>query len=99
MVESDNICIPLVTKQIISNWLTGNVSDGFLIDAFQKYVDPQLIKIPFEINENNVYDIQIPMWVKNSAFWWIQGLISDNEFAETINYLIDENIIDFKKNT
>ena len=99
LVESDNICMPLVIKQILSNWLTGKVSDGFLIDAFQKYVDPQLIKIPFEINENNVYDIQIPMWVKNSAFWWIQGWISDNEFAETINYLIEENIIDFKKNT
>ena len=99
LVESDNICIPQVIKQILSNWVTGNVSDGFLIDAFQKYVDPKLIEIPFDINEDNVYDIQVPMWVKNSGFWWIQGLISDKEFADAINYLIEEKIIDFNKNT
>ena len=99
LVESDNICIPQVIRPILSNWLTGNISDGFLIDAFQKYIDPQLLEIPFEVNEDNVYDIRIPIWVKNPAFWWIQGGISDNEFAETINYLIEEKIIDFKKNT
>ena len=99
LVESDNICIPQVIRPILSNWLTDNISDGFLVDAFQKYVDPELLEIPFEINENNVYEIKIPMWVKNPAFWWIQGGISDNEFAETINYLIEEKIIDFKKNT
>ena len=99
LVESDNICIPQVIRPILSNWLTGNISDGFLVDAFQKYVDPQLLEIPFEINEDNVYDIRIPTWVKNPAFWWIQGGISDDEFAETVNYLIEEKIIDFKKNT
>ena len=99
LVESDNICIPQVIRPIISNWLTGNISDGFLVDAFQKYIDPKLLEIPFEINGDNVYDIKIPVWVKNPAFWWMQGGISDNEFAETINYLIDEKIIDFKKNT
>ena len=99
LIESDNICIPQVIRPILSNWLNGNISDGFLVDAFQKYVDPELLEIPFEINEDNVYDIRIPMWVKNTAFWWIQGGISDNEFAETINYLIEERIIDFKKNT
>ena len=98
LIESDNICIPQVIRPILSNWLNGNISDGFLVDAFQKYVDPELLEIPFEINEDNVYDIRIPMWVKNTAFWWIQGGISDNEFAETINYLIEERIIDFKKN-
>ena len=99
LIESDNICIPQVIRPILSNWLTGNISDGFLVDAFQKYIDPQLLEIPFEINEDNVYDIHIPAWVKNPAFWWIQGGISDDEFANTINYLIEEKIIDFKKNT
>ena len=98
LIDSDNVCMPQVIRPILSNWLTGNISDGFLVDAFQKYVDPQLIEIPFEINGDNVYDIKIPMWVKNPAFWWMQGAISDNEFTETINYLIEEKIIDFKKN-
>ena len=99
LIDSDNVCMPQIIRPILSNWLTGNISDGFLVDAFQKYVDPQLIEIPFEINEDNVYDIRIPTWVKNPAFWWIQGGISDDEFAQIINYLTEEKIIDFKKNT
>ncbi|MEO2220224.1 MAG: hypothetical protein ABGW55_01525, partial [Nitrosopumilus sp.] len=65
----------------------------YLIDAFQKYVDPELISIPFEINEENIHQVNIPKWVKNIAYWWIQGGISDKDFAQVINYLIDENII------
>ena len=80
-------------------WLYENISDGYLIDAFQKYVDPKLINIPFEINEENIHEMDIPDWVKNVAYWWIQGGISDKDFAQVINYLIDEKIIypDIKK--
>ena len=99
LVESDNICFPQVVKLFVSEWLNGNMPDGFLVDAFQKHVDPQLLEIPFETNEDNKSEIKIPTWVKNPAFWWIQGGISDNEFAEIINYLIEEKIIDFKKNS
>ena len=69
------------------------MSDGYLIDAIQKYVDVKLIEIPFEVNEQNINDIDIPDWVKNIAYWWIQGGVSDKEFAEVINYLVNQNII------
>ena len=93
LIDSDNICIPHVIKPIMSNWLSGNISDGFLIDAFQKFVDVRLIEIPFEINENNVYDIDIPDWVKNTGYWWLEGLITDNDFAQAVNYMVDKKII------
>jgi hypothetical protein len=93
LVDLDNICIPTVISQFLIEWLTEKISDGYLIDAFQKYVDPELISIPFEINEENIHQINIPKWVKNIAYWWIQGGISDKDFAQVINYLIDENII------
>jgi hypothetical protein len=93
LVDLDNICIPTVISQFLIEWLTEKISDGYLIDAFQKYVDPELISIPFEINEENIHQVNIPKWVKNIAYWWIQGGISDKDFAQVINYLIDENII------
>ena len=93
LIDSDNICIPSVIKPIMSNWLSGNISDGFLIDAFQKFIDKKLIEIPLEITENNVYDIDIPDWMKNVGSWWIEGTISDEDFAKTVNYLIDKKII------
>ena len=95
LIDSNKICIPEVIKPILTNWLTGNISDGFLIDAFQKYVDKEIINIPFEINENNVYEIDIPDWVKNIGYWWIEGAILDEDFAQVVNYLIDKKIISF----
>jgi len=93
LVDSNKICIPELIKPIMINWLTGNISDGFLIDAFQKYVDKEIIDIPFEINENNVYEIDIPDWVKNVGYWWIEGTITDEDMAQVVNYLIDKKII------
>ena len=93
LVDSDNICIPQAIKQFLVEWLNEKMSDGYLIDAIQKYVDVKLIEIPFEINEQNIHDIDIPDWVKNIAFWWIQGGVSDKEFAEVVNYLVNQNII------
>jgi hypothetical protein len=48
-----------------------------------------------DINENNVYDITIPEWVKNIGYWWIEGVISDENLGNVVNYLIDKKIISF----
>ncbi len=93
LIDLNKICIPGVIKPILTNWLDGNISDGFMMGAFQKYVDKELIDIPFEINEDNVYGIDIPDWVKNVGYWWIEERISDEDFAHVLNYLIDEEII------
>ena len=93
LIDSDNICIPESIKQIWIEWYYEKISDGYLIEAIQKYVDVKLIQIPFEINDKNIHDIDIPDWVKNVTYWWIQGIISDKEFSQAVNYLIHENII------
>ncbi|MCV0401508.1 MAG: hypothetical protein K5777_05985 [Nitrosopumilus sp.] len=96
LIESDSICIPGLIKPIMANWLSGNISDGFLLDAIQKYVDVKLVNIPFEINETNVYDVDIPEWVKNIGYWWIEGIISDKDFSNAMNNLLERNIIGFQ---
>ena len=94
LVDLNIVCLPETIKPIIANWHSGNVSDGFLIDAFEKFVDDEIIKIPFEINQDNVYDIQIPQWVReNTTSWWFQEKISDEELIQVIKYLLAEHII------
>jgi len=93
LIDSDNICIPAVIKQFVIEWLNDKMSDGYLMDAFQKYVDVKLIDVPFEINDESILKIDIPDWVKNIGYWWIQGMVSDNDFAQMLNYLMDERII------
>ncbi len=93
LIDSDNICIPAVINQFLIEWLNDNLSDGYLMDAIQKYVDIKLIDVPFEINDENILKINIPNWVEKIGIWWVQGVISDKDFAQVISYLIDENII------
>ena len=49
-----------------------------------------LVSIP---NSSGQENIQIPDWVKNTAEWWSNGEISENEFLSGIAYLINHNII------
>lgn len=85
--DSGKKCIPGVVNTITANWLQGGIGDGFLIDAFAKFVDPEVISIPFDITKDNVYGIDIPDWVAMPAYWWLQGQISGDEFAGMVNYL------------
>ncbi|MHA2404769.1 MAG: hypothetical protein ACXADH_17365 [Candidatus Kariarchaeaceae archaeon] len=36
----------------------------------------------------------LPDWVKNNAAWWAQGLISDDEYIQGIQFLVEQGIID-----
>ena len=37
--------------------------------------------------------IIIPDWFGNVALWWSEGEISDDEFVNSVQYLLDEKII------
>jgi len=59
-----------------------------------------LYKIELSHNGSNVGTIsfvvsnpEIPDWIKNNAKWWSSTLISDSEFIDGIEYLIDEGLI------
>ena len=44
---------------------------------------------------HDVYPVTgtIPEWVKNSAGWWSEGIISDDEFVRAIQFLIEIGVI------
>ena len=65
-----------------------------LIDTINKHnIDTVLIS---NINEKSSViknDNSIPQWVKNNARWWADKQITDAEFSEGLEYLIEINII------
>lgn len=93
IIDSDNICIPSQIKQIAAGWITGTISDGFMIDAIKKSVEPKLINVTFEIDQNNIYNIVIPEWVKTVTYWWVIDDISDNTIAGVFDYLLKTGVI------
>ena len=36
---------------------------------------------------------EIPEWIKNNAGWWAEGVVGDNEFVQSIQFLIKEKIL------
>jgi hypothetical protein len=40
--------------------------------------------------------ISVPSWIRNNAHWWSQDLISEDEFINSLEYLIQEGIIKIK---
>jgi len=35
----------------------------------------------------------IPVWIKNNAKWWAEGIISEDDFVSGIEYLVNQGII------
>ncbi|HUU48843.1 MAG TPA: tetratricopeptide repeat protein [Nitrosopumilaceae archaeon] len=45
----------------------------------------------------NVYAESVPAWIKNTAKWYGDGLISENEFLNAIKYLINNGILSLEQ--
>ena len=41
----------------------------------------------------NVFGEYVPDWVKNTAGWWATDTISETEFVNAIEFLVNENIM------
>ena len=39
-------------------------------------------------------DSSIPEWIKNNAKWWAEGSISETDYIQSLEYLIQNGIID-----
>lgn len=45
------------------------------------------------LHDSYADQIQIPLWVKNTAKWWSEGQIDESDFLKGIQYLIQQGIM------
>ena len=73
-----------------------HTSDKIFINAIE-VVEPSFGDVPIDITSQESLIqtelVDIPLWVKNNAYWWNQYQISDSDFTSGIEYLINQNII------
>lgn len=55
---------------------------------------PTKVTPPSQVTPQKVV---VPAWIKDGAEWWSSGIISDDEFIDSIEYLAKEKIIIIKK--
>ena len=88
IIDAGNVVMPFGSNVIIPQWLDGAITDSML---FKFLVEKNTIKLP----EGQILEqkTQIPYWYKTNGKWWSEGKISDSEFVNGLQYLVNQKII------
>jgi len=93
-----NYYIPKDTKYVSKFWIDGGINDVEFLTSITYFIREQgkTRMISFEIFEysQNYDKFSIPDWLKNNVSWWIDGYISDKDFINGWEYLINEKILE-----
>ena len=85
-----------------AGWWSGNqIDDRTFVLGIQYLIKENVINIPttisydLTIDEGNGNDElhEIPLWIKNNAKWWSDGVISDLDFVAGLEHMIKNRII------
>jgi len=90
-----NFKIPLWVKNNANWWSHDEISDNDFVAGIQYLIEQNMIDVTQQkvtILEP-VHEIVLPVWVKNNAAWWADDLVSDQEFVQAIEWLIDEGVM------
>jgi len=92
--DEENLQLPDWIRDNAWQWSENRIGDHNFIQAIQGLIHYDIIKnteTPQYVENTSTKDI--PSWIKNNARWWNQGLISDNDFLQGIQFLISDEII------
>ena len=89
-----DIEIPAWIKNTAGWWSEDKMNNSDFILGMRYLTDNQILIIPqTEKTKFHTTDEEIPGWIKNTAGWWSENLIQDEEFIEGIQFLVDSKII------
>jgi len=63
------------------------------VEGIQYMMKEDIIEIPELPMTGRISDKPIPSWIKQSAGWWADGIVSDDEFVDGIKYLVEHGIL------
>lgn len=72
------------------DWATGNY------EITCSHLGDEIGSVEFQVSlEKQIENTAplVPDWIRNSASWWYDGIVSDNEFLKSIEFLIENDII------
>jgi len=90
-----NLKIPLWVKNNANWWSHDEISDDDFVAGMNYLIERNMMDVtPHKATIlEPVHEIVLPNWVKNNAAWWADGLVSDQEFVQAIEWLIDEGVM------
>ena len=75
-------------------WSKDMIGDKAFVQGIEFLIIKEIIQIP-KTSQSEDADVtqDVPTWVKSNAGWWAEGLMSDQEFVNAIQFLIKKGII------
>ena len=100
-IVKSSLSIPQWIKNNAGWWASDEIDDDAFLTGIAYMISNKILEIPSPENEESNYDdaiknnpeTKIPSWIKNNAGWWADGIISDEDFAMGIQYLVKTGII------
>ena len=75
-------------------WHDGQITDDEFVKGLEFLIDREILQIPeSETSDDAIASTSIPDWIQNTAGWWAQDLITEDDFVAAIQYLISNKII------
>mgnify|MGYP003624023382 CR=1 FL=1 len=92
IIDSGKIAIPPQYKTLVISWPNHLISTKDYAALIRELVHFDIIKTP-NYHEQDTNPIHIPSWLKNNAKLWADNSITDDEFGQSIQYLIQKGIV------
>jgi len=88
--------IPQWVKDNALGWADGKTGESDFVSGIEYMLNEKIIYIPDLPEQASTTDKEaVPDWIKNNAKWWANEQIDEDEFVNSLKFLIQEGIIDF----
>lgn len=98
--DSGRIVIPGWIKDVTVLWAADKIDDATYATSIEYLISNGIIDIPrpdgaggTDGGEGSAGAPTIPQWVKQSASWWVEGTITDDEYGASLQYLVQTGVI------
>jgi hypothetical protein len=98
--EEDSSKIPQWIKNSVKWWAEDKINEMDFILGIQDLIRKGILNPPTlenqtvdEYEENKPFGIKIPKYVKQTSLWWTEDKISDQEFVDSMQYLIKKGYL------
>ncbi len=75
-------------------WSKGLIEEDDFVFGVEYLINQGVIQIPITYEKFDGTNSEfVPAWIKDNAGWWSDGLITDDEFVNGLEYLVSKGII------
>lgn len=88
--------VPTWVQTTASFWVQGDVSDREFTDGIGYLVREKIIQIDQPVitkMPGEPIEPEVPSWIKQNVDWWIKDQVPEDQFLNSIKWLIQNNII------